>query len=325
VINKPLLPLVVTEDNRLGGVRRFVFHPSGKPFMQVPVEILNCVAFISCKRATGMKERGTVFFVSVDLPGLPDTSKNHVAYAITAKHVIDGIERDGADGMTHLRMNTREHGLQYINLPLSAWTTHQDRDLDVAVAEIDLDEKQFDHMTIPRAMFMTAAVMSESGVGSGDDLFFPGLFKHHKGTRANVPIVRVGNIAAMPGELIETTNSGPVRAYLAEAHSIGGLSGSPVFVHLGMTRFGAFTPGPQIIYFIGLVHGHFNQEGELDSTADDIAITHLTSEKEPLNTGIAIVIPSDDIEAVLDQPQLVAERERHAEQIRQTQKTSVED
>jgi len=159
--------------------------------MQVPQDILKSVAFIACKSAGGMKERGTVFFVSEDLAG---TGEN-AGYAVTARHVIDGIRRDGVDGMAHLRMNTRQHGLQYIELPVSEWLSHPNRQVDVAIAPIDLDEQQFDHLTIPRQMFVTEEVISSAALGPGDDLFFPGLFKHHKGIRANIPVVRVGNLS----------------------------------------------------------------------------------------------------------------------------------
>jgi len=41
-----------------------------------------------------------------------------------------------------------------------------------------------------------------------------------------------GNIAAMPEELIEVRDFGMMQAYLVESRSLGGISGSPVFVHV---------------------------------------------------------------------------------------------
>jgi hypothetical protein len=114
----------------------------------------------------------------------------------------------------------------------------------------------------------------------------------------------------MPKELIETRSSGLIRAYLAEARSIGGLSGSPVFVHFGIGRHGALVVRQDPFYFLGLVHGHFNQFGEMDSAVDDIDLTKFRPpENEPLNTGIAIVVPSEDIEEVLDRHELASARE----------------
>jgi hypothetical protein len=51
---------------------------------------------------------------------------------------------------------------------------------------------------------------------------------HHTGDLKNVPIVRVGNLASYPSEQIQTRAFGRMEAYLIEARSIGGLSGSPV-------------------------------------------------------------------------------------------------
>jgi hypothetical protein len=49
-----------------------------------------------------------------------------------------------------------------------------------------------------------------------------GLFSEHQGAERNIPIVRVGNIAAMPEEPVLTTSWGAIDAYLIEARSIGG-------------------------------------------------------------------------------------------------------
>jgi hypothetical protein len=56
-----------------------------------------------------------------------------------------------------------------------------------------------------------------------------GLFKSHYGEQRNIPIIRIGNIAALPEEPVQTHYCGPTDAYLVEVRSIAGLSGSPVF------------------------------------------------------------------------------------------------
>src|SRR5262249_32247530 len=70
----------------------------------------------------------------------------------------------------------------------------------------------------------------------GDNIFSPGLFVQSAGKKKNLPILRVGNIARMPGDemiVLETRSRGDVslRAYLVETHSWGGFSGAPVFWH----------------------------------------------------------------------------------------------
>ena len=78
---------------------------------------------------------------------------------------------------------------------------------------------------------MTEKVIKENEIEVGEEVFVTGLFSHHHGQSKNIPIVRVGNISAMPEEKIQTKEH-LMDAYLIEARSIGGLSGSPVFVIL---------------------------------------------------------------------------------------------
>jgi hypothetical protein len=62
-----------------------------------------------------------------------------------------------------------------------------------------------------------------------------GLLIQRMGETANLPIIRVGTIAAMSGEKIET-KYGHHEAFLAELRSIDGLSGLPVCVDLPLSR-----------------------------------------------------------------------------------------
>ena len=86
-------------------------------------------------------------------------------------------------------------------------------------------------------MVATDKVINDNAIGVGDEVFLTGLFANHIGQQRNLPIIRVGNIALMPEEPVQHPSLGPIDAYLIEARSIGGLSGSPVFVHLAPTSF----------------------------------------------------------------------------------------
>jgi hypothetical protein len=104
---------------------------------------------------------------------------------------------------------------------------------------------------------------------------------------------RTGNLACLNEEKINTKEYGEIDAYLVEARSIGGLSGSPVFVNLGITRFmdgqlKKSEKGP-VFYLIGLIHGHFDvDEKEFESKAEETSISKI-------NSGIAIVVPFHSI------------------------------
>ena len=92
-----------------------------------------------------------------------------------------------------------------------------------------------DHMYYSTSEFADDKFILENEVGVGDEVFITGLFSHHHGNHKNIPIVRTGNIASMPEEKIQTQNY-LREAFLIEARSIGGLSGSPVFLNLGIVK-----------------------------------------------------------------------------------------
>lgn len=89
--------------------------------------------------------------------------------------------------------------------------------------------------------FASDRFLQENQIGPGDELFLPGLFSPHKEESRNIPIIRTGTIAAMNEEPVPVELPGKIKvlmdAYLAECRSIGGLSGSPVFVTPGLVRF----------------------------------------------------------------------------------------
>jgi hypothetical protein len=78
-------------------------------------------------------------------------------------------------------------------------------------------------------MFADTETIAHHDLGVGDEVFITGLFTKVTETTKNIPIVRTGTVAMMPGEEIPFGNN-LIEAYLIESRSIGGLSGSPVFV-----------------------------------------------------------------------------------------------
>lgn len=197
-------------------------------------------------------------------------------------------------------LNNRLGGSEYLPVPVSDWVFNDVRRIDVAVAVLPDKFSGFAHKSISTGIFISPDVIACEGIGPGDEVFFPGLFSQHKGEKANVPIIRIGNIAAMPTEAIKP-NWGVLQAsYLIEARSIGGFSGSPVLWHRGLTRVKngieitdyGYT-GPRF-FLLGLVHGHYKE----------------TEENRSINMGIAIVVPAGDILATLNQPKVAEHRKR---------------
>jgi hypothetical protein len=221
-------------------------------------------------------------------------------------------------GNVFLRLNkARAPGFDWIETEFENWRYDpSDPCTDVAVYPLDSDElaslAQFDFLDLPLSMGITDEQMRHHTIGLGDEIFVIGLFFRHYGEQRNVPIVRIGNIAAMPEEPMWTRvgdDTGRADAYLVEARSTQGLSGSPVFVHLGPTRGSAegMSMGSDRFYLMGLMHGHWDAPpSELEPAGDAWDV-----EAERLNVGIAQVVPFRKIVDVLNQTDLFQQRQIH--------------
>ncbi|MCH8063984.1 MAG: hypothetical protein IH861_15935 [Chloroflexi bacterium] len=120
----------------------------------------------------------------------------------------------------------------------------------------------------------------------------------------------MGNIAMMPSEPVPT-KLGLIDAYLIEARSIGGLSGSPAFVR-ETTRLG----GIGAFHLMGLMHGHWDVPVEMvNDKAGDIEDQ---AASQAVNLGIAIVVPAKKIMEVLNRTELVEMRAKADEEHRKT-------
>jgi hypothetical protein len=184
-----------------------------------------------------------------------------------------------------------------------------DETADVAVVPV-LTDTNADMRAIPVTDFISKEDFHRFGFGLGDEVFTVGLFTAAPGTSRNLPIVRHGNLAMIPDEQIQT-KLGYADAYLVEARSIGGLSGSPVWIRASMltvVKVGenkispdgnapALMVGPGKL--LGLMHGHWDiRESELNKPK----IIH--DGQKGVNLGIAIVVPASKILETLNQPEL---------------------
>ena len=312
--NYPLTVGTLQVDNRLGGFPRYyISNGDDDCSMQIPEVIRECVAFACFRTTGGMKLAGTVFFVRVN----SDEIGAAFIYVVTARHVIAGIQKESSDGKVLLRVNMKAGASQLVETDISQWKFHPDDVADVAVLQLALPQETVAYRTIPVEMAATEEVIKQEEIGVGDDVFLTGLFVNHVGRERNLPIVRVGNIALMPEERVQTKAVGPIDAYLVESRSIGGLSGSPVFVYLGSARRVGNTMnlGANNRYFwLGLMHGHFDLDRK-----DDEDLTQDAFAQERVNMGIAIVVPAYKILEVINQPEIVSMREKIIKEQQQRQ------
>ena len=298
------MTLALKIDYRLGGTPKYRLVGESDNLMQIPDEIRKSVVFICYKAADGMKLAGTAFFISITVK----ESGILFSYIITAKHIIDGIRSKSINQKVYLRINLKVGGADLVETPIENWLMHPtESDVDVAILNWAPSQETFDYRFIPLEMAATQEIIKTQNIGVGDDVFLTGLFRNHYGSQRNMPIIRVGNIASMPEEKVHTT-WGDIDAYLIEARSIGGLSGSPVFAFIGSMRRidGAMHLGRSgyLFYLLGLMHGHFDLSHlELDDLSRDSLINL------QINIGIAIVVPVWKIIEVMNQKALIDMRE----------------
>lgn len=268
--------------------------------MLVPDRFRKCVAFI-CYRIQGGEIRlaGTAFLMSVDAPEINAA----FGYFVTARHVIAEITLRSLDQIVLLRLNTQNGNYEYIETYLHDWRFHpDDSSADIATIALSPDTNRFDVLIVDQSVAVNEDRITKEEIGVGDEIVITGLFVSHYGTHRNLPIIRVGNIAMMPEEPVVTRKFGAMDAYLIEARSIGGLSGSPVFVHKSniRARDGRLEVRREgdIFLLLGLIHGHWDiapMDPESDTVIEDIP------QSERINMGVGIVVPASKILETINQ------------------------
>ena len=254
----------------------------------------------------------TGFFVAVAAKKLP----GHFIYFVTAKHVAEDLK----DHEVYFLVNKKGGGILQM-LPNSPWCCHpSDATADVAILSLAIDPRA-DVIAIPEKDFVSAKDFerNQQGIdakfGIGDETVTVGLFTEAPGTSRNFPIVRHGNVAMLPTEQIQT-DLGYADVYLVEARSIGGMSGSPVWIRPsllmvakthdeGVVPTGIVGPGK----FLGLMHGHWAIK---ESDINNPKIIH--DRQKGVNMGIAIVVPASKILETINQPGLAELRDQTEEQ-----------
>lgn len=267
--------------------------------MRVEDRVLQNVLFLGTVENYIYRPKATAFIASVDSKYGP------FLYLVTAEHVIALLKARG-HAQVFARINDTNGDTQPpVPIDITAWRFHPDAETDVAVLPFTFQRKA-KWLAADTSVFVTIAALEEHEFGIGDEIFAVGLFRHHYGSQKNVPLVRVGTLAALPHEPVRT-HWGMIDGYLIELHSIGGLSGSPVYIHRPPVRVkdDKIQYAKGLRYFLlGLISGHFDVEKlDEDSVVDD------QDSRGNINTGVAVVVPAHKILETLNQPELIAERE----------------
>jgi hypothetical protein len=284
--------------------------------MNLSRQILKSVVFVGIKKNDRFQPRATAFVVRYE------EDQHKFDHLVTAEHVISGLLAQGHD--IWLRMNLKNGEGAEVRFDPSAFRFHPNNEkdpTDVAVSPFDPNGLENNETGEKFSIDSVALILNGSGgdgflpseeftkeaIGLGSEIAIVGLFRSHYGKNKNVPIVRVGNIAALPGEPVLTSYTGYVSAYLIEARSIAGLSGSPVFAlpDPAATVAKALRTGKmgQGAALLGLMHGHF----DVPNLNEDV-VSDTSAPAQSVHSGIGIVIPVNKILETIKHPELTAMR-----------------
>ena len=295
----------------------------------------NCVFYLypSIQAAkTNQKAGGSGFVVSI--PAKTVKGARHL-YVVTNTHVIDGYPEYGISPSRVARMNTKIGTVEFSESSAEHWERHSVDDIAVAYLSVHSDSLKYSH--VPINQFVTEHMIDKYGIGQGDNIFMVGRFAHHDGKKLNVPSVRFGNISMMHNVPMEHPSGRQVESFAVEMRSIGGYSGSPVFVYFNAAEPRPFIEGvePPVTSTIS-VNGY--QEDNIGPLLLGVDWGHIprkdylydpdTGRRLPnqyyikSNSNMAGVVPAWKLYELLNIPKLVKEREINEQEAIKQQKGS---
>ena len=236
----------------------------------------------------GVAEGGTGFLVAIR----HKVNRRYAAiYAVTNAHIIKAFNAPT------LRLNTNAGQIGIEGTKRSDWTCHPEGD-DIAVLPMPNYDK-YQIRAIPTELFFNKHTLHEHLFGVGDEVFMVGRFVEHEGRKKNLPSVRFGNISMVPDECVRL-QSNEQEAFLIELRSIGGYSGSPVFIWWPMAK----GERSKSALLLGIDCGHIQTTEPVYMKGGGRKIGFVS-----FNSAMAAVSPSWRILNLLHQPSVVQERE----------------
>jgi hypothetical protein len=259
----------------------------------------------------------TVFFI-----GWPLSKGSSAYYAATTYHSVKNSKAS-------IRFNRKEGRPEDIPFLPQDWVKHPLTDVAVLPLEIPLDKydiefiephKIAESMDFIRTHEIPKHQITEGlAYGTGDEVYSVGLFGGHHGEDLAQSVARFGHIAMKPeqGEKIfaeidpPPADLVPIDAFLVEIAAWEGQSGSPVFLRTNVNDYRwQPVPGKRPLiernYLIGMMQGFYPGKQGVRIDGNEATL-------EPLNMGIAIVIPAPNIMEVLMKKELENRRESMAQ------------
>jgi hypothetical protein len=204
--------------------------------VRVDDRIRFCTGFVGTGTNENFVAHGTCFCCHMDEDGFV------FDYLISAQHVLwphrRQDRREAPDMKMGIRLNTAKGTTKVLPAHPRDWIYPTDPTIDICAFRFhgmthdENDELELGTINL-RTMVVHPNDIHDPSVG--DEVFICGAFVGRIGYRKNIPVVRIANIAAMPEEQIDFA-SPKNPAYLIETRSLGGTSGSPVFLDTNPMR-----------------------------------------------------------------------------------------
>lgn len=275
--------------------RRVYAMPRGEEEMtfRIKQDVFDCSIYLYPDEAHARSgERAGASGFLITRPVSADDPKGGTLWAVTNRHVIE-------QGHWTIRLNTKDGGIDVVDTDDSQWIYHPDGS-DLAIRPIALSQSHHAFSFLSAEWLLTEETRQVYDIGPGDPCYMVGRFVNHDGIVKNTPTARFGQIAQLPQEPVQIGEQ-KQDSFLVEIRSIGGFSGSPVFVYLDSAYYrdiGGTAPDGKIIG-----RGHFDTGPWLlgvewgmvplwDPVCDKSGIPVQAKLMVPSNTGMAAVVPS---------------------------------
>lgn len=220
--------------------------------LRIPDFVLDCAIYLygSVEEARRGHHSGASGFL-VGVPSEVFPTGHYFTYAVTNRHVID-------KGASVVRLNVVGGDVDVVDLKPTDWSSHPSQDL--AAAPIQISQAHHKMQFVTPEMFLSKGAMKEWDVGPGDDTFIVGRFVYADGGIINQASARFGKISMNPGQPVKQASGHLQESFLVESHSIGGYSGSPVFVYFHPMSLREMHPDTNkeepLAYLLGVDWGH---------------------------------------------------------------------
>jgi hypothetical protein len=276
-------------------------------------------------------EKGSSAGGSGFIVGVPTSVSADLAFlwAVTNEHVAYGglpVIRTAGKGRERIEPRTPDD-----------WITPYSGD-DLAITPLGFapDDRDYRLSYVPRDWFVTEDDFRQARTdgteprnqpfGPGDETVILGRLLAYPGEPTNRPVARFGNLAV--GETLPVKN--PRRAFwqeslLAEARSLSGYSGSPVFVYRPGNHF--LGPYSQIDgRLVGVTWGHLTAKAEdltgYEVTWDEPAT--VADREQRYHSGMTCVVPAWTLAQLLDSEEAISVQRRVEQRVKETDEYAAE-